>query len=882
VAGVPSENIASVVRDGLCTLCGTCLGLCPRGAIRGSWDLDAGLRIEVDDERCTQCGACAAACPGRTVDFPHLTEDFLGRLAWRSRGPLVPQALSPAAEDAVSVPSDLVAWSHFSEAPFVGRSRRLFTGWASDDELRFRGSSGGVATAILAGALETGFIDAAIVTTMDPENPLRTFSYIATDRDGVLAARGSKYTVASPNRLLRRVLEEDGRYALVGLPCHIEGLRKAQTVYKLLRRRVVLAVGLFCGTTCTPRGTLVGIQRMGIDPRDVVSVAYRGDGWPGAFRLLLRSGEQVEAPYPDYFDPWFAAHVPGRCLVCPDGTNELADVAVGDAWLPRFCGPDAAGTSFLIARTPRILRLLESLQPHWLQLEVAKESELVGNQAETRHVKGPGVRGQMWLRSAKGRPLPEFHGLDFSPQPGERWAALSASSTQAFYRAASRLSYRDRVEIVPRGAADGRAQPSKQELGRMQRSGTAQSAYWTRPGLDVRNGHLHVAGRDTLTLAKELALPRYVVDLERIAEQVRALQQAMDRAGLNGVVRLALKAQREPAALRYLRALGSPGSPQAVGVDACSPGEMQLAVDHGWLPEEISYTGTNLSDEDLDEILPHPVHVNVDLLTQIERLGKCAPGRRVGIRINPRIGAAWRDGKTLYSNSRPTKFGIYEEQLPEAVAIAARHGLQISTVHYHIADGVLTDGLAKLEEAAKTAARIVQKLRAMGCPVSEVNTGGGLGVPLRAGDESLNLDAWASILARHLAPLDLIVAVEPGNFLVKESAVLLAKVVTVERRLGTRFVGLNVGWNVMSYRFLYGRPFEVVLCRDPLATASDPVTISGHINEGDDLFAEDYPFPEVREGDIVALLAVGGYAQAMQSHHCLRPPAGSTFFWERQ
>jgi coenzyme F420 hydrogenase subunit beta len=143
---------------------------------------------------------------------------------------------------------------------------------------------------------------------------------------------------------LGKLLGMPGRYALVGLPCQIQGLRKAQAAIPPLRRRVVLALGLFCGTTCTPRGTAIGIRRAGVDPNDVAGIAYRGEGWPGAFRLTLRSGSVVEVPYPDYLDPWFAAHVPQRCLVCPDGTNELADVAIGDAWVERFQSESGRGS----------------------------------------------------------------------------------------------------------------------------------------------------------------------------------------------------------------------------------------------------------------------------------------------------------------------------------------------------------------------------------------------------------------------------------------------------------------------------------------------------------------------------------------------------------
>ena len=145
----------------------------------------------------------------------------------------------------------------------------------------------------------------------------------------------------------------------------------------------------------------------------------------------------------------------------------------------------------------------------------------------------------------------------------------------------------------------------------------------------------------------------------------------------------------------------------------------------------------------------------------------------------------------------------------------------------------------------------------------------------------LDLDAYAAILARRLGRLDVLVTTEPGDFLTKESGILLAEVVTVEDRLGTTFVGLDAGWNVMNDRFIYDVPFEVVLCRAADAAPRAASTIAGHINEGNDLFAEDYPFPEVNEGDVVAIINCGGYNQAMTMQHCLRPPAAAVYFEDR-
>jgi len=410
-----------------------------------------------------------------------------------------------------------------------------------------------------------------------------------------------------------------------------------------------------------------------------------------------------------------------------------------------------------------------------------------------------------------------------------------------------------------------------------------ERTWWARPGLEVRQGRLIVAGRDAEELARTHGTPLYVYDLVRVKEQARALQEAFAGAGLDGLVRLALKAQREPDLLTFVRELGAPGTPGSVAMDVCSPGEIRWALDHGWQPAEISYTGTNVSERDLDEILGTGVHLNVDLLSQLARVGRRAPGTRVGIRVNPRIGASRDgDGATLYTGPRPTKFGILPEGLDEAVAVARSHDLTIDTVHFHVGDGYLTDGLPVFEETVRRVAAMVQTLRDAGCPIREVNTGGGLGVPQHPDDAPLDLEAWATILARHLGPLDALVTTEPGDFLVKECGVHLAEVVTCEDRDGHPFAGLNTGWNALGERFVYKSLLDLVLCRAADAEPTGRVTITGNINEGDDLYAEDYPFPDVREGDIVAAINVGSYNASMTSVHCLREPSGSICFGDRR
>ena len=144
-------------------------------------------------------------------------------------------------------------------------------------------------------------------------------------------------------------------------------------------------------------------------------------------------------------------------------------------------------------------------------------------------------------------------------------------------------------------------------------------------------------------------------------------------------------------------------------MDVCSPGEVEWALEHGWREDEISYTGTNLSERDLDVILAHPgVHLNVDLLSQIDGWAAARPVARSAIRVNPRGGAGFAGGgHTLYSGPRPTKFGIFPEQLDgRARHRPDRHDLTIDTVHLHVGDGYLERRAARdLEEVVRRVAR---------------------------------------------------------------------------------------------------------------------------------------------------------------------------------
>ena len=326
-----------------------------------------------------------------------------------------------------------------------------------------------------------------------------------------------------------------------------------------------------------------------------------------------------------------------------------------------------------------------------------------------------------------------------------------------------------------------------------------------------------------------------------------------------------MKANPYPEVLEVFRGLGAPRTPESVGIDACSPGEVQRALACGWRASEISYTGTNVSERDLDVLLAAGVHLNLDAISQIERFGKRAPGSTIGIRIDPGAGAGYND-HLEYSGARPTKFGIALDRLDEALAAAGGTTCAIDTVHFHAGSGWLAGGLAGFEQALVIAVEAVHYLRAAGHDITEVNVGGGLGMPARQEERRRRprrvrrRPVAPSRPARRRRRLRTRRPPDEGR------GILLGEVVTVERRRGVTFVGLDIGWNVNCSYFIYRLAQELVLCRDAAAERTEIVTVAGNINEAGDVFAEDYAMPPVEEGDVVALLNAGGYLQADELH----------------
>ena len=310
---IDGQNISLIVRKRICCGCGGCTVICPQACI----EMTSGRHFnypQVQVDRCAKCGKCIDVCPST-----HLLENL----------------------------DDKLHVSHLNE------SYDYWITHANDDAVRIEGASGGFISALLIYLLREREIDGAAVACGDDSDPLLNRSFLATDKKGILAARGSRYGPVSNCTTLEQIIKKPGNYAFVGKPCEIQALRKLQDLVPELKKQVRLSIGIFCACTPPRSNTASFLSRWGVKLEDIKKIQYRGNGWPGLFRASNGCKILLERPYIDAWRHLVATNLSIRCMLCFDTFAHGADVSVGDPWGKELIASEQRGLSLVVVRSER-------------------------------------------------------------------------------------------------------------------------------------------------------------------------------------------------------------------------------------------------------------------------------------------------------------------------------------------------------------------------------------------------------------------------------------------------------------------------------------------------------------------------------------------------
>jgi coenzyme F420 hydrogenase subunit beta len=291
----------------------------------------------------------------------------------------------------------------------IGNYLNCYVGNSTDYDIRYNSASGGLITQLLIFALEEGIIDGALVTRMKKDKPLEPEPFIARTKDEIIEASESKYCPVPANVEVKEILnsKEGEKFAVVGLPCHIHGIRKAEQINKKLKQKIVLHLGLFCNSYGVNfLATEYVLQKLNILKEDVIKIDYRkGDFPPGTMSIRLKNNNSKKISHSEFwgtiFYPFVSCFAPVRCMLCSDQTCELTDISVGSEWFP-YLECDNVNQSLVLVRTKLGKKILQKCE-HKGKLKLIKIDNVIRTDYKQNRLKA-----RMSLFKLLGKKTPNY------------------------------------------------------------------------------------------------------------------------------------------------------------------------------------------------------------------------------------------------------------------------------------------------------------------------------------------------------------------------------------------------------------------------------------------------------------------------------------------
>lgn len=390
------NNITYTIQNNLCTGCGICEDVCPKQCIKIIC-IDGEHRPKIYQEKCLgdKCGRCLKVCPGIGINLVDLAKQQFDN-------------------------------ERIKEDKYIGKYVGIHTGYSLDNEIRYHSASGGMVSQFLIYLLDKKIIDGAVVTGFDEKDHITPVSYIAKSREEILNAKSSKYCPVALNKVGNEICLHEGRFVIVGLPCHIQGFRKRARIDRKFRERVIGMFSIYCSSGRTFNARDYIFKHYGVNKSNIKYFAFRDNGCLGyltlhekkkfavgeKFRLVdAHSSDctELKIPFSHYYGPMLRSFFkPHRCLTCIDHYGELADVCFGDIHIKPY-SDDKIGINSWITRTEYWEKLFKNaVKDGYIKMNDLDVKTLNDSQAAMLYPKKRRAKAIANIDKLLGRLMPQY------------------------------------------------------------------------------------------------------------------------------------------------------------------------------------------------------------------------------------------------------------------------------------------------------------------------------------------------------------------------------------------------------------------------------------------------------------------------------------------
>ena len=378
-----------------------------------------------------------------------------------------------------------------------------------------------------------------------------------------------------------------------------------------------------------------------------------------------------------------------------------------------------------------------------------------------------------------------------------------------------------------------------------------------------RDHELYCEGVPARHIAQEVGTPCYVYSYRTLVRHFRAFDHAFD--SVPHIVAFAMKANSNAAILRLMASQGS-------GADIVSGGELYRAMKAGIPPQKIVFAGVGKSRDEIEYALHSNILMfNVESSAELQQINEVAGAlglrARVALRINPDI-----DPQThpyISTGLKKSKFGISADRaLDEFKMASSLPHIEVVGVHKHIGSQ-LTD-LTPFIDALKKILVLIEAVKSQGTDIRYINIGGGLGITY-SDETPPHPKDLANALSPLLQDLKCRLIMEPGRSIVGNAGILMTQVLFNKVTEAKHFVIVDAAMNDLLRPSLYDAHHTIQPIQQIDERTTNLVDVVGPVCESGDFLAKNRPLPEVKSGDLLAVMSAGAYGFTMASNYNSRP-----------
>jgi diaminopimelate decarboxylase len=365
-----------------------------------------------------------------------------------------------------------------------------------------------------------------------------------------------------------------------------------------------------------------------------------------------------------------------------------------------------------------------------------------------------------------------------------------------------------------------------------------------------------------IKIASDVGTPFYLYSYRTIERHFSVFDQAF--ADIPHIICFSSKSNSNIAILKVLIQQGG-------GVDIVSGGELYRALQAGVDPQKVVYSGVGKREDEIKFAIEKEILMfNVESSQELEVINDCAgqmgKRARIALRVNPDVDPMTHPH--ISTGLKENKFGIdINRSLDEYRKAQKLDNIDIIGVDCHIGSQITE--ISPFLDALERLKKLIDSLRKENINVSYIDLGGGLGITYNE-ETPPHPTEYAKAVMDRARDIDCTFIFEPGRVIIGNAGILVSKVLYTKDSDGKNFIVVDAGMNDLIRPSLYGsyhRIQSVIQNESPVINAD----VVGPICESGDFFAKKRSMPQVKRGDLLAVMSAGAYGFTMASNYNSRP-----------